>query len=391
MCRSLGTNWESNSIQLKNTFRNNILFIIGWPLEFGGHIFSTLAYVDELSKTGKRIFLMAQKGPLARYFKDTTSKIFYDRFLNKRKFLNLISSLHILYVLIRHKIMIIHAQDFQALRPAIIAAGLTNIKLIFTKAGGRVPSYKLPPRSKIIVFSKELLHGISRKYNGNVSKNLTLVEPRIDTGVYSQIEVKKEFLNKHSLQSTRRIRILMCTRAVEAKRHLIDNFLRAVRKCVGKELPFVFIFSGEGILYQDLVRSSDVNRNAGRQVLTLINGVNSIHDIVQLYNYADIVIGNGRGIMEAMSCGKCVICIGTDGVGTIVKPTNVNVVSYYNFSGRHLQYHRELGTSIVDSIIRLAMNSRERKKLGIWGRKYIKKYYGAHLILDKLMNVYDGF
>lgn len=58
-------------------------------------------------------------------------------------------------------------------------------------------------------------------------------------------------------------------------------------------------------------------------------------DLIQLYSYADLVMGHGRGILEAMACGKSVVVLNKNGTGEFVSDKNVNIVSKFNFSGRH--------------------------------------------------------
>jgi len=182
----------------------------------------------------------------------------------------------------------------------------------------------------------------------------------------------------------------MCTRAVHSKSHLLKAFLQLAAEFVEKQLLGFFVFCGDGELYHELSDiSRKINHASTRQCIKLIKGINSITYIVHLYNYSDIIIGNGRGIMEAMSCGKPVLCIGKNGYGSTVRPDNVDITAYYNFSGRHLEYHPNLRSNLMDATITLAKDKVARNKLGNWGRQYILSYYSSGLILDKLLSIYN--
>ena len=53
-------------------------------------------------------------------------------------------------------------------------------------------------------------------------------------------------------------------------------------------------------------------------VLVPIGPVYGTADLVQLYNHADVMVGSGRGILEAMACGKAAIVLGESGEGEIL-------------------------------------------------------------------------
>ncbi len=57
-------------------------------------------------------------------------------------------------------------------------------------------------------------------------------------------------------------------------------------------------------------------------------------DIENAINNADILIGTGRGICEAMACGRVGLVAGKFGCDGIVRPGNIDNVADFNFSGR---------------------------------------------------------
>lgn len=367
--------------------KKSILFIVGFPLESGGHIHSTLSYVTQISQMKADVFLLARKGPLAQEFAKVTKRIFYSYFLDKKRWMNLCALFKIVFITLRYNIDIIYAQDFQSLRPALLASRIMRARLIYTKAGGIIPRYKLPKKTTIIVFSEELYNGIAA-YNRGVAPYLMLIKPRIDTAIYKPREVSDGFKRKFLVVESSAVNVAMCMRLEGQKRPWIETFLRIAEKCI-KMRRVKFMLVGYGSLYGEVLDKIHVlNKIAKRELVRMHGRLSDRDDMVQLYNYASIIIGHGRGILEAMACGKCVVCIGDRGRGTLVSPENVDAISYYNFSGRHLQNRSELGCEVSSIINSLSKNRFLMKKLGIWGRQYIEQEYDSSLLSEKIVAVH---
>jgi len=118
---------------------------------------------------------------------------------------------------------------------------------------------------------------------------------------------------------------------------------------------------------------------------------NPIFDIEKKINEVDLVITIGRGVYEAMSCGRVVFILddrgyinkGSIGDG-IVTDKNIDYFIQNNCSGR---YTNKVFTD--DDIIKEL--SKYDYRLGEFGRDYVQKHLTIEQSVDKYLELYEQF
>lgn len=112
-----------------------------------------------------------------------------------------------------------------------------------------------------------------------------------------------------------------------------------------------------------------------------------IADMPSIINDADIVIGTGRGVREAMACGKPVIALDAYGYDGLVTPENIQSLEYQNFMGRSGQPLTE--ENILLDLAKVIDHPATRLSLGNWGRKYAEENYSAAAFALKHLVTYN--
>lgn len=356
---------------------NNILFTVGWPIGQGGHIQSLLNIISEIKQRDnkKNIYLIGPSGSKIEYFKNIG--VNYIEIDNKGRFqlINLIRfSLKIFSLSVRNHIDVIHSMDYESLKPSIISNIFLKKVLIFTKAGGPPASKKLkyPFVSKLIVFSKELLDNflITQKH---LAKNTVLIKERIVVNKYSEI---KNSSNK----------MVIAMRFDSQKKVMLDNLFFELQKLKIDE-QIQLQLCGDGPLisnYKAIGKSIEKNNNKIK--LSFMGEISSVEKLNDLYNKSFLIIGHGRGIMEAMALGKAVVLLHYDTKGSsLILKNNIENIAQYNFSGRKVN---QKSLSLSETIEKHFSDDKFLKKIGIYNKKYIQDNYDITIGVDKLLNVY---
>lgn len=369
-----------------------ILFVFGFPPKIGGHYKSALAILKPLSYNGHELYLAAPSWPEtglkmfapARCIITSVSQLSYYY-----PFFNLFAAFRIIRECRTNRIDVIHAQDFRCSPPCFLAALLLKKAFVYTKAGGPVNENFPPQNVETVFYSQELVDGMTRKYN--ISKdNISLIKARIDLSCFGQATVTQPFLRKYGLPIARK-KIVMAMRLAKQKRPWLKAILGLAMKMNRQKAYADIVVAGDGPLFPDLLKEADrINAKAANgRFLHLIGPVFDIEEMNQLYNYADLVVGHGRGILEAMACGKTVVVLGEKGQGEVVHQGNIDEVAEFNFSGRHLRNkaisHGELPTLIFD----LLQDDDTLQTLGIFSQHYIKTQMDAKIGARQIVGVYD--
>lgn len=359
-----------------------ILITIGWPLHHGGHLSSTLCLGKNLVQQNTIVDVIAPIGPMATEFTQQGMTVMRCKsFINKLPW-NLLAVPQIIIATTKGNYQIIHAMDYQALYPSFIAAFILGKPFVYTKAGGTVPAYSIPPCDSVIVYSKELLSGIIKKFP-HIVKELTLNKARIDTELY--------YPDKLTRPQTKPLHIFMAMRLAESKRTWLSTAIKGMKQLIDDNISFRFLLAGDGPLRNEIEQQiCEINNLQNRETIQLLGPIFSPEEMRAHYNSADIVIGHGRGILEAMACQKTAICLGEQGLATLVEPKTVEIISEYNFSGRHIEFYPKTCSHLGDIIKTISKTPLKIKELAIFSEKYIKKEYSAEIGAQLLLSTYTS-
>lgn len=341
--------------------KNRILFVIGYPLSQGGHINSVITFSKYLIKKDIAVAILSANGGKVPEFKNIGG-VFYSN-ENRSKF---ISFFKILKVVFEFKPSIVIFCDYAALKQYILFCLFTFKKNAFIIAGGEVPSYKLPPFRLIIVFSRELLETLKSKYS---ERKFFLIKERIDTDF---------FKFKERSNSKKHLKIFMSMRIDSSKKKWLDNIFNLVNELNSNS--FTLRIAGFGNMFKEY--SKKVNQSKLKNSIQLLGRIDDSKLLREEYYNADIVIGHGRGILEAMSCGRPVIILGENGELELVTNNMIDMAEYYNFSGRHFRQYEQRNYSLKEVLNSVYL----MPEIGKWNREYITREYDASLGVTKLLD-----
>ncbi|MEW6574103.1 MAG: glycosyltransferase family 4 protein [Bacillota bacterium] len=112
-----------------------------------------------------------------------------------------------------------------------------------------------------------------------------------------------------------------------------------------------------------------------------------IQDMAPVINQADVVIGTGRGVREAMACGVPAIALDACGYDGLVTPETIESLEYQNFSGRS---GRPLKAEyLLDDLHKILESPETRAAVGEWSRRYAEENYSSTIAALKHLLVYS--
>lgn len=368
-----------------------ILFAFGFPPRIGGHFKSGLAMVKYLISKGHHVIVMAPDGN--RMVIDSYKKVGAEffRFPEVSYYfphINVLGALRVINICRKNHVDIIHAQDFKSIPPGYLAAVFLKKGFVYTRAGGPPDSLPPPKHIKSIFFSQELIDEMTKRH-GLVKKNVSLIRARIDTSFFYPTNVDSNFIKKYNLPTSRKT-IVMAMRLDEGKRPWIDTLLSVANYMKEENEDTDIILAGGGSLSEEINNKvAQINRKSQHgKFIYVIGPILEIKEINQLYNYADVIVGHGRGILEAMACKKTVIILGGNGKGEIINPNTINEAAKYNFSGRHLKDKSSPRDLYV--IIKSLLSSEQRlRELGLFSYNYIETQMDAKIGAQQLLEIYQ--
>ncbi len=372
--------------------RLKIIYTFGYSLQTGGHFKSALSLMSNLVLAGHQLTVLAAPGGIDEIIREFTvagADIQYIPQLERSSRFPLISGARPIARIARERsVDIIHAQDFISASHAYLAAILSGKAFVLTEAGGAF-KHHLPPRdSETVLFSQELLDATHKAYPKRKDR-LHLIRARIDTSLYKPEKVESEFVEEYGLPESG-LKIVVATRLDAQKSSWLDLITRIAQTIVEESVDLKIIAATYGDLLPLLRdRADQVNKNSARgSVIHLVGQIKSLKHMIQLYSYADVVIGSGRGILEAMACRKPVVVLGENGEGEILAPENIEETAYYNFSGRHFRYRPEPPESVIVLLRDLLMDPDRRGRLADFSYEYIQREMDARIGAEQLAKVY---
>lgn len=112
-----------------------------------------------------------------------------------------------------------------------------------------------------------------------------------------------------------------------------------------------------------------------------------VKDMAPVINQADVVIGTGRGVREAMACGIPAIALDACGYDGLVTPETIESLEYQNFSGRS---GRPLKAEyLLEDLRRVFASPETRAAIGEWSRRYAEENYSSTIAALKHLLVYN--
>ena len=166
--------------------------------------------------------------------------------------------------------------------------------------------------------------------------------------------------------------------------HMVVDVAEEVAQNTDKKIEFVIVGDGEDF---EIIKAKAeaVNARVGRKLIHITGARTDVNKFTAM---ADIFVNVGRAAIEAMSAGTPVILAGTFGYLGILNEETMPLAIETNFTGNG--YSETTAPKVCkDLLTLLAMDEKERAKLGRLARDVIVNGYSLDRTAQDAVNVYD--
>lgn len=209
---------------------------------------------------------------------------------------------------------------------------------------------------------------------------LNVIPMGVDIRLFSSKNIKPKYRKYHKNKI-----ILFVGRLNEQKG--VDYLIKAIPAIEEKVPNTMLLIIGEGSYKADLEKLASALKVSN--YLEFL-GAMPHENIVNFYNLADVLVlpsvtsnigteGLGLVLLEAMSCGTCVIGTSTGGIKTIIK---------HNENGMLAKERDE--ADLAGKIIKVITDEKLRKKLSRNGAKFVRESYSWDAVAKKFERIYGN-
>ena len=224
---------------------------------------------------------------------------------------------------------IIHAFDWRSYILCFDAARRLNLHLALTKCGGPVRR-DYPEVNNLVVFTKEDLDFYQTKVNLSKTQ-LVFIPNRVQPFVCDQ--QRMSLLNSVLNLNGRRV-ILRIGRISSAYYETIVQSINMARDLHKYDQTFSLVLIGN--IESELLFKQIMNDIADCDFIHVVSDKTFTLNAKTLINIAEIVVGTGRGFMEACCMNKIMMAPNKgQRYPVLVTHDNFNDIFYYNFSERY--------------------------------------------------------
>lgn len=292
-------------------------------MQLGGAESHIITLSKGLIDKGHIVQIASSLGPAVSKLSECGIKFHELNFYNPQNYF--INAEKLLNIIVEENIDIVHVHPSQS-QIAISLTRLIKIVPVITTIHG---AYKTPSIEGL----EEFFNGFvfvseeTKKFhldNQFVNKKLNMVIP--NSVPFRTNEEEKLIPNMHALK------IIYVSRLAEDKFPSIVYFINCIEQII-KFLNVEITIIGQGSKYNEVLELANViNYKLDKKVINVING--SV-DVIDFMKKADVVVGVGRVILEALSVKKIPICIGNKNYVGIINKYNLLEVAKVNFTDRN--------------------------------------------------------
>ncbi len=224
----------------------------------------------------------------------------------------------------------------------------------------------------IICFSEENKDVIQKALNGN---NVHVISNRI-----SLKSSFGDFDQHYSLAEPESINILIVSRIVKYKLQSVYKLLNRLSLSDFHARIKVRI-AGAGDKMKEFQRCV-AEKYSDKIIVEILGHVN---ELVPEFEWAHIICGKGRSVIEPIMMNRIGCVIGEDGKSSVCTLRSFENLFHYNFAGRNISEFKG-GCDIINVIKSLAEGSYDSSELARCV-DMVKKYYSAEYLKDRFMRV----
>lgn len=301
--------------------------------------------VIALLKKGYEVIVLGMDGLYSEKFKKTGAKCINFEFENKNYY-DYEKTESFIKILQENKVTEVHNNSFQSMNVVLPACLMTNTPyVVYTHMSESVideefkffeehyETYKdniemyYKYAERIIAITPKTKEIIDKKFNIKDKNKVIYMRNAINFDMYMPSREVKEIKN-----------ILIISRLEELKQKSVIEGIELYKALKSKNDNMSLTIAGDGNKKKEIERF--VKDNDIRNV-TFLGAISTVKEEL---DKSDIVIGVGRGILEAIAMKRIAIISGYTGIRDILSEDNFDIELDDNLSGKHLKVNK------IDSI-----------------------------------------
>lgn len=324
---------------------HSILFVVSHQFEvIGGHLLSAITLAKYLGRLGNRVGLLVSPLKLRVPELDEAGiAIHYSEYPSSVR-PHITRTLDILRVAKDNKYDVIVAMDWPANFDAAPVAAAMRAPIVQVRAGGEVTGRLFLKLPGIVVFSQELLEGHS-SFQHIPLTDMILSQGRVDFAYFAD-QSKRAHSSRLAELPRAAHRVLTISRLSDAKLQAIEElFAQLQRLDEHKELELIVVGDGDARAALETKAQRIVEMADGRIKIRFLGGFRvTPADLVQ----ADIVVGQGRTVVEAIACGVPAAVCGNSGYYGLLQTGTLPDLIETNLTGRAIVWRGDLAKDLAD-------------------------------------------
>jgi glycosyltransferase involved in cell wall biosynthesis len=267
-----------------------------------------------------------------------------------------------------NNIDVLHGHPVEAVSISSIIGNSLNIPVCITYHGLYGWNWSIHNKiDKIIAVSNEVK---DKLLNNDKNLNIELIQNGIDNNKFLK---QKEY--NHELP------ILFIGRLDPDKYYCLKTIIESMRELSSYNLSLTV--AGSGPYIDELLRNKPNFVNS-------VGYINDMYYLNEIINNCSIVYGTGRGIREAMLCGRVCISLDACGYDGIIKSNTIDDIEYVNFSGRSKIKKTTIKENILNDLRYLLDNTNEQYKISEWSVDYASNKYTLNKFIESHTDVYNS-
>lgn len=256
-------------------------------------------------------------------------------------------------LIFRHQIEVLHSFQYGSYLLARAAAAMTGRGAVHTVLGPLSPGHRFAEGPTVCVSEQFALDAADAG-----ATDTRVVPGRIDVGDFA---TRVSDLGRGEPGGVRERRVVLISRLDGHLAMGARHFLTA------SEL------SGAGARWE--VAGDGEALKTQRAEWPEVHFAGHVRDMSHVHRRADVVVGGGRGLLEAMAAGVVCVNLGPGGLGGVVSPETVDAMAWHNMSGRHAAGSTAL--ALAGAIDELLADDGMRARLGAWSPGWVQARYAT--------------
>ncbi|MCA1065395.1 glycosyltransferase family 4 protein [Rossellomorea sp. AcN35-11] len=361
----------------------HILIPVFFNAPMGGlheNVFSTAKHCI---KNNVEITILCKEGPFQKKLVEIGAHVVTTNFepSDYKETIKEVISLHN-----KKKISLIHTHPFASRKISLEISKILGVPVVLTMHGryfDELPKY-INDLSMVFTVSEGIKDHLVNYLNRSVQSPFHHKFFVIPNGVDKQLFSYYQNIPDHKKD---RINISLVSRLDKDKEFIINIFYQALTFTSNHYTNKVtWTIVGDGTLKEEMKREVH-NITNGQQKVEFV-GWKEGTGLRDSYLESDIVLAPGRCALEAMSCRKPVIALGSKGyVGLIDHDNWLNGV-YSNFGGIGNKSDDYLEGTVEKDLEVLLTDHKNRENFGKLGEELVGQFYNEEMINDRLLGFY---